>query len=137
MTAAQLAARHKRREQALIRELGGAARGIAVSALRLSKELLTTQVYALPEDRTSKGKKKWRRTGHLRRGEKFEVRSNIEVAIVNTANYAEPRHEAGKPGRRGINPLRKSHWRDDMADVMRPIAVEIWHEALQDALKVT
>jgi hypothetical protein len=135
MTAAQLAAKQKRRAARLQRELAQTARGIAISARRLSRELMTQGIYALDVDRTASGKPKWRRTGHLRRSERYEIRSPVEVAIVNDAAYAEPRHEAGKPGRRNINPLRRTHWRDEMAAVMRPIALELWHEAQLDALR--
>lgn len=134
MTAAQLAAKMKRREARLMQSLAQTARGIAISARRLSVEFMTQGIYALDVDRTASGKKKWRRTGHLRRSEQYEVRSPVEIAIVNRANYAEPRHEAGKPGRRRINPARETHWRDEMAAIMRPIAVEQWRETVHDVL---
>src|SRR5690349_18079912 len=104
MTAAQLAAAQKRRAALIDREFRATARGIGVSALKFCKERLTSTVYAIPEDVGPSGKKLWRRTGNLRRSEKMEVRSPYEVVVVNTAAYALPRHEAGKPGRRKINP---------------------------------
>jgi hypothetical protein len=55
------------------------------------------------------------------------------VLIFNTAPYAEARHEAGKPGRRSVRYV--SHWREEMLEVMRPIALEVWHDALLDALR--
>ena len=75
----------------------------------------------------------WRRTGNLRRSEQWEVRGPLEIAIINRAAYAEPRHEAGKPGRRKVRYV--SHWQEEMAKVMRPIAVEQWRETVLDVLR--
>jgi hypothetical protein len=134
MTAAQYAKRILKRDKDLKTALTFTTKAIGASAFKLSKEEMS-KLYAIPEDLNAKGKKKWRRTGHLRRSESVEVRGPIEVAIVNTAAYAEPRHEAGKPGRRNINPQRENHWQDEMAKVMRPIAVEQWRETVVDVLK--
>ena len=82
-----------------------------------SKELLNELVYAKPEDVgsfsyrksgdefkvnadgkravSSKGKKKWRRTGNLRRSEQWKLLSNTEGLVYNDAGYALPRHDLG------------------------------------------
>ncbi len=131
MTAEQLAAKMALFPEIVAEEFRKTMQGVGIAALARSKQLMTEQIYAIPEDLSRsgearqkrlkaqgkkftarKGDKKWTRTGNLRRSEKFEVRSPYEVAIVNYAAYAEPRHEAGKPGRRNINPLRESHWQD-------------------------
>jgi hypothetical protein len=115
--------------------LAQAGRGLLVAALSLAREILNREVYGPAVDVSSTGRPKWRRTGALKRGEVGEVRGPTEVAVVNRVAYAEPRHEAGKPGRRRINPLRVSHWRDEMAKVMRPIAQESWADAVRDAMR--
>ncbi len=136
MTADQLLKKMERRKVRLETEFKATMRGVAVSALKFTKEKLTTEVYAIPEDRTKAGKKKWRRTGHLRRSEKFEVRGPYAVAIVNTASYAVPRHEAGKPGHRNINPARISHWRDDMKEAFHEgLLQDLYRQTLLDVLK--
>lgn len=138
---------------ALEREFGATIRGVAVSALAFTKKLMTEQIYAIPEDRTRKGEarfqtalgsgkrfqarkgdRKWVRTGHLRRSEKFEIRGPYQVDIVNTAAYAEPRHEAGKPGRRKINPLRASHWRDELVETFGPIMLDLYSQTIEAIL---
>lgn len=122
------------RDKELKTALTFTTKAIGAAAFKLSKEELS-KLYAIPEDRTRSGKKKWRRTGHLRRSESVQVRGPIEVAIRNTAAYSEPRHEAGKPGRRNINPLRANHWQDEMQKVMRPIALEQWRETVRDVIE--
>lgn len=85
-----------------------------------SKELLNELVYSKPEDVgsfsykgnaekgfevttsgrrrvSSKGKKKWRRTGNLRRSEQWRVLSDTEGLVYNDAGYALPRHDLGLP----------------------------------------
>jgi hypothetical protein len=112
------------------------ARAIGLSALNFTRQRLTETVYAIPEDRTKKGKKKWRRTGNLRRSEKFDIREGgLVVAIVNTASYSVPRHEAGKPGHRNINPLRISHWRDDLLETFQPSVLPEWRDAVLKVLR--
>lgn len=134
MTAQQYAKRMKAREKVFLPALAATTKGIGRAALKLSKEHLSI-IYSIPEDVTKKGKKKWRRTGHLRRSEQVQVRGPVEVAIINNAAYAEPRHEAGKPNRRRINPIRVVHWRDEMDKVMRPIAREQWKETIRDVIR--
>ncbi|HEV8176114.1 MAG TPA: hypothetical protein VGP44_00355 [Gemmatimonadales bacterium] len=135
MTARQLAQKMKQREKLVEREFLASSKGLARSLLPYSKNLLTTEIYALPEDLTRAGKKKWRRTGHLRRSERVEVRTPYVVALVNDAAYAEPRHEAGKPGRRHINPLRVSHWRDQVRETFASVVLDLRHETVQAILR--
>lgn len=114
--------------------LASTTRGLAVSALKLSKERMTAGIYALPvPKRPRSGKPQWRRTGHLRRSEQFEVRGPVEFAIKNTASYAEPRHEAGKPGRRSVRYV--SHWQDETKAVMARICQEQWRETIRDVMR--
>jgi hypothetical protein len=135
VTAAQVAAAHRRRQQLADREFRATARGIALSALKYTKDRLTATIYAIPEDVSGTGRKKWRRTGNLRRSEKFEIPDPYTVVLVNTAAYAVPRHEAGKPGRRKINPLRISHWRDELVETFRSIVPDLVHQTIQDILR--
>lgn len=135
LTAQQLAHRMKRRADLVEKEFRKTSNGLAISAVRFTKEKLTSEVYAIPEDVTRRGKKKWRRTGHLRRSERAEVRDAFTVVLVNDAKYALPRHEAGKPGHRNINPLRESHWRDDLLATFRTITQDAWHSTVLDLLR--
>lgn len=166
MTARQLSARMRRRRDRVLPVLLEVSQDVARSALRYSKELMSQQIYAIPEDLTTRGKvrferflarrrtsaganvfrprkgdRKWVRTGHLRRSEGAQVVAPGEVAVFNTAVYAAARHEAGKATSeivkkpRKINPLRVSHWQDDMARVMRPIALDLWREGVQTVLR--
>jgi hypothetical protein len=129
MTAAQLAALHRKRAEAVPREFRKTMNGVKISLLKYEKELMTTEIYGIPEDKRKNGKPKWRRTGHLRRSERGEVTDPYTVRLVNDAAYGLPRHEAGKPGHRKINPLRVSHWRDK--------AIELWESIKGDLLEAT
>jgi len=89
-----------------------------------AKKLLRELVYDKPEDRTGwsyrkkdrgtpverftilksgkrgrskSGRKKWTRTGNLRRSEKKSVVSPVLGVVNNDANYALPRHDLGLP----------------------------------------
>ncbi len=160
MSADELARLYKQRIERLEPELRQTMGAFGTSAVRLTKEIMTREIYSIPEDRTGrgearfqrflrtrrpgqvfaprKGDRKWVRTGHLRRSERFEVRGSglaMEMAVVNDANYAEPRHEAGKPGRRKINPQRESHWRDDMHRLLDPLFQEAIAEAVRDVMR--
>lgn len=135
MTAAQVARRMKQREALVEREFRASSRGLAISAVKFAKEKLTQEVYAIPEAVTKGGKKKWRRTGHLRRSERYELQDAYTVLIKNGANYALPRHEAGKPGHRKIDPVRESHWRDELVTVFAPIVLDVQASTLEAILK--
>jgi hypothetical protein len=135
MTAKQLAAKFRAREVAVEREFRKTSNGLAISAVKFCKERLTAEVYAIPEDLTKSGKKKWRRTGQLRRAERAEVRDPFTVVVVNDVGYALPRHEAGKPGRRKINPNRESHWRDELAKVFEEITTDAYRLTVAAILK--
>lgn len=121
MIAEQMARLYQKRIAELEPRLRKTMDAVGVAALRLSKEIMTREIYSIPEDLTTKGEKrfqrflttrqpgqvfrpkkgdrKWVRTGHLRRSERPEVRGptlNMELAIVNDAIYAADRHERGK-----------------------------------------
>jgi hypothetical protein len=97
---------------------------------------MTTEIYAIPEDVDPKtGRKKWQRTHRLLQGERFVVKNAYQVVITNEAPYAKPRHEAGKPGHRRINPLRESHWRDDLLKTFQPIMREALVLTLRDIMR--
>ena len=75
----------------------------------------------------------WKRTGYLRRSEKKRIASAYLGIVYNDARYAEPRHEAGKPGRRKTRYV--AHWRDDAAKVARPKVRKIYRDALKRAVQ--
>src|SRR5215831_17899091 len=86
-------------------------RRIGLAALDRSRQIMSQEIYSKPEDRSSTGRPKWVRTGALYRGEVLEEIDPVlsVFAIDNAVSYAEPRHEANKPGRRQINPARTAH----------------------------
>lgn len=136
MTGAQLATLYRRRARALDREIKKALNGIGDSAFRLSREKMVEGIYALDVDRTKAGKPKWKRTRKLYRGEEYEIRGRDTVAVVNRTPYAVARDAMGRPGgRQPHNPARIVHWQEEMAQVMRPIAVDIFRDAINDALR--
>jgi hypothetical protein len=135
MTAQQLAAKMRARAAAVEPEFRKTTRGLAVQALAFCRQKITEQIYALAIDVTKSGKKKWKRTGALRRGERVEVIDAYTMRMVNDASYALYRHEAGKPGRRKINPGRESHWRDEMVATFREILLDAYRLTVRDILK--
>ena len=135
MTAAQLAAVNRRRAQIVRTEMRKSLRGLGSSMVAYCRERLTEEIYAIPEDVTSTGKKKWKRTRQLLKGEQYELREPDSVAVINKTPYAEPRHEAGKPGHRKINPLRVSHWRDELVTTFRPIVTDVARLTLQAIIR--
>ena len=136
MTAQELAQLHNVRAKRVETEFRKTMRDIGQSAVSLTKQLMTEEIYAIPEDVNPRtGKKRWKRTGTLRRNEKFEVRGLYEVAIVNATPYAIPRHEAGKPGARKINPVRESHWRDELLEKFGSFLEEGFALTMRDILE--
>lgn len=135
MTARQLAAKMRARASAIEPEFRKTTNGLAIAALRFCKERITAEIYALDVDRAKSGKKKWKRTGLLRRAERVEVPNAYTARVVNDASYALYRHEAGKPGRRKINPLRESHWRDELIETFRPIIADAYRLTVQAILR--
>jgi hypothetical protein len=135
VTAAQIAKLMQRRADLVEPEFLATSRGLAKSAVKFTKELMTNEIYAIPEDVTRSGKKKWRRTGQLRRSERAEVVDPYTVRVYNTMAYAQPRHEAGKPGARAINPARESHWRDELVETFGPVVADLHHETVLAILR--
>lgn len=135
MTAAQLAARHRRRAAAVEKEFRQTSNGLKIAAVKFTRELMTREIYGIPVDVTKAGKPKWRRTGNLRRSERAEVTSPYEVRIVNDAGYALFRHEAGKPGHRRVNPLRVSHWRDELVKTFQPLIADLYSKTVAAILE--
>lgn len=129
MTAQQLQRRMLRRAALVESEFSKTTKGLGIAAVKYCKEKLTAELYSIPEDVNKNGEKKWRRTGHLRRSERADQRGPYVVAIVNDAKrYAADRHERGKTTSeildytpRNVNPIRETHWRDDLAKTFRPI----------------
>jgi hypothetical protein len=107
---------------------------ISLAALQRSKNLMNEEIYAKPEDRSSTGRPLWVRTGDLYAGETMEEESHDSFAIENAVAYAEPRHEANKPGRRRINPYRTAHWRDDMITEIETVMPERLHRMQLEVL---
>lgn len=134
MTADQLAAVLNRRASDVEREFRQTLRGVGDSAVAFDKMKMLEEIYAIPEDRTKAGKKRWTRTRNLLKAEKWEPRGLDAIAIINKMPYAKARHEAGKAGARPINPLRESHWRDELVKVFRPLLADLYHDTIKAIL---
>ena len=116
-----------RRASLVESEFKKTSNGLGLSAVKFDKELMTTEIYAIPEDVSPRtGRKRWRRTGQLRRAERFVLKDAFTVRVLNDQRYARPRHEAGKAGHRAINPLRESHWRDELLKTFRSVCRDAW-----------
>ncbi len=135
MTAAELARAHRKRAALVEKEFRKTSNGLAVSVVKFTRELMTKEIYAIPVDKTKAGKPKWRRTGNLRRSERAEVVDAYTVRVVNDASYALPRHEAGKPTGRNINPLRISHWRDELLKTFQPLMLDLYSLTVKKILE--
>lgn len=135
VTVRELADIFKRMPEVVENEFRKTTTQLARNILAFDRKTITDQIYSLPEDVTSTGKKKWRRTGALRRGERVETPDAYTIHVANDVSYTEPRHEANKPGRRQINPLRTSHWRDDLMTTFEPIVTEAYNLTVVAILK--
>ena len=78
--------------------------------LKVSKQHMRRQIYAIPEDVDSQGRKKWVRTRNLINAEKLDYASDGSgVTLTNNLIYARSRHELGRDGRKT---KRIAHWRE-------------------------
>lgn len=133
MTAKELAAKMRARARAVEPEFSKTTRGLGVIAVNFTRERMDEEIYSQPIPRSAKGRPLWKRTKNLRKGERYEVLDPYSVRIVNDMSYAEPRHEAGKPGRR---PTRyPAHWRDELQAAFRSILLDAYHLTVRDILK--
>ncbi len=105
---------------------------LAMLTEALAKRVMQQLIYSKPEDVGPSGRKLWVRTGELMAGEHAVLKGDTEVILTNAVSYAEPRHEAGKPGRRAINPARFAPWRDVLAPVLRQLQLSIYENAIQE-----
>jgi len=86
--------------------------------LTVSKRQMRRQIYAIPEDMTATGKKKWVRTGNLLNAEDLAYAPNRSgVTLTNGMIYARARHELGRDGRQTKRP---AHWRDGIYAELLP-----------------
>lgn len=139
-TAAELARRWEVRQSLVEREFRASANGLGKSAVKFAKQLMTEQIYAIPEAVYASGKKagqkKWKRTRKLRQGEKYELRGPFTVAIFNEMPYARRRHNLTYPVQDENAVDRTSHWRTELVEVFQPITMDVWHETVLDILRV-
>lgn len=110
----------------------GARQVLAAQVEKLAKLAMTQLIYSKPEDVSATGRKLWTRTGRLIGAEKAAVSGNNEIVLSNGVDYAEPRHEAGKPGRRPINPARFAPWREAIRETIRQEQLGITRAMLQE-----
>lgn len=157
MTAAQLAALHRKRAEAVPREFSKTMNGVRIAMVKYTKELMTNEIYAIPEDLKKSGiakqkagrkilgsDKKWRRTGHLRRSERGEVTDPYTCVLINDAIYAKRREAASGSVSRGkkakgevhyVNPLRECHWREKAKELWESIKGDLLHATMRDILR--
>jgi hypothetical protein len=114
--------------------MAGAREELAREAQALARAALERLIYSKPEDVSGTGRKRWTRTRNLINNETAEVRGQAEVVLTNAMDYAEPRHEAGKPGRRNINPNRVAHWRDAIRPELRELQLKLAARKLLELL---
>jgi hypothetical protein len=74
----------------------------------------------------------WKRTGNLKRSERWKVVSAYLGIVYNDAEYARARHDMGKPGRRKTR--YPAPWRDAAIDACRAIVREIYRKAMRAAI---
>lgn len=140
MTPDQIAQAMNRRARDVQTEFRATLRGLGKSAVAFGKMKMIEEIYAIPEDVSPRtGKKKWKRTHDLLRGEKWEPRGLDAIAVVNAVPYAAARHAATASAPRGkkqkgepsyINPLRESHWRDELVATFRPLLADLYHDTM-------
>ena len=150
-SAEQIAELMLKRRNLVDREFTHSSNAIAKSIIKYEKQRMTEIIYGIPEERTKTGKKKWKRTGHLRRVERAYLRDPFTVVVVNDARYARARHNYGKKetrtqrlareakGRqkRSFNPARVLHGRDEVRRIFRPIVRDVRRQTLLDILRAT
>jgi hypothetical protein len=85
--------------------------------LKVAKQHMRQQIYSIPEDTDSQGRKKWVRTRALINAEKAEYAPDGSgVTLTNSMIYARSRHELGRDGRKTKRP---AHWRDGIFQELR------------------
>ncbi len=118
MDALEAAALWARRRGAVNGQVRQTVRHLGERMHAVSLKHMDRDIYAKPVDRSSTGRPLWHRTRDLRAAERPEYAPDgAGVKLVNAMTYAEPRHEAGKPGRRLTK--RPAHWRDEMREELR------------------
>ena len=91
-------------------------------------------IYARQIPRGKKGKKLWKRTGTLRRGEKRLMPDSTTAIITNPDTpYALRRHDLNKPG--AGNVTRHDPWRDRTVQAAQDQAVKTFEQTIQEELE--
>jgi hypothetical protein len=140
MTLAQYAALMQQRAGQMQYQVEQATRKATDILHAESKRLINEEIYSIPEDVDATGKKKWRRTGMLRRSEKSKVLAAYEGAVDNYASYALPRHNLGfgpgddeaidpKPLKRR-NTTRHAPWRTQAIEATRKRRFDLYRGAI-------
>lgn len=135
MTAAEVASKFRHRATVVDDRLADQVEALRTEAEEFCRKKLLAEVYAIPEDTTASGKKKWERTRDLLAGEQGVIERRFTVKMTNDQPYATARHDAGKPGKRHINKRRESHWRDEMVAEFQPRLAELYRTTLLAALR--
>lgn len=120
--------------------------GVRKSAQQFSRGRMIAEIYAIPEDTNAKGEKKWQRTRELLEAEKGILSQPYEVRLINDRPYAVRRERASAAAGRGkkargdvhyINPVRESHWRDELLEAFQPLLMDLYHDTMLAILKRT
>ena len=146
MTALDLIKKQRRRAQIVESEFKATMEGVRKSAQQFSRSRMTTEIYAIPEDTNQNGEKKWTRTHDLLEHERGVLTQPYEVQMQNDLPYAVRRERASAAAPRGrkgrgevhyINPLRESHWRDELVETFQPLLKDLYRETMLAILRRT
>ena len=132
---ASIIGKMNRRRGAVERELGGAARTLALELGAEAKRVMQDEIYNVPEKRSTSGRKAWRRTGNLKRSERARA-EGVVIVLSNSANYAAARHALGTKdsSREPISPQRSVQWEDQAVLNKRGRILSVRRAAVMKAL---
>ena len=101
-----------------------------------AKKEMRTLIYnkEIPR-RPRSGKPQWRRTGNLRRSEKYRMMSAYIGVIYNDANYAEYRHDMGNPKYSKRKTEFPAPWRDNAVKKTARGRLNIYKKHLKRLIK--
>lgn len=132
--AGQLAARWRRRRQAVPRELARSARRLAPLLSGTSRRLMGAHIYSVPIPKRG-NKPLWTRTGELERSEGWKT-TGPTITLQNTAPHALPRFQLGRPGHRKPVYTFSCQWQWEAIVLSRALILRERHAALLRALRV-
>lgn len=123
------------RSSAVARELAAAAREIAPVLNAEAKRIMQSEIYNVPEEESGTGRKKWQRSGALKRGENAKA-EGVDVVMTNNQHYSRARNNLGtSEGRRLGKRTRSVQWQAQALANRRQWVLEVRRRAVLRALK--